>query len=85
MATSKKPAPVQEPEVNVQEPEVNAETPNAEVAKEDAVKVYVFKSKNPYLSCADLGVQFIDGKATTTKLEVARALAKVYGVELVED
>ena len=48
-------------------------------------KVYNFKSTNKYLSCVALGVQFINGKASTTNLEVARALAKIDGVTLVED
>ena len=64
----------------------------AEQAKETKVKetksatekVYTFKSDNKYLSCASLGVQFINGIATTTNLAVARALAKIDGVTLVE-
>lgn len=47
-------------------------------------KVYNFISTNKYLSCTGLGVQFMDGKASTTKLEVAKALVKIDGVELVE-
>ena len=53
--------------------------------KETKAKVYTFKSVNKYLTCAHLGVQFIDGKATTENLEVAKALAKIEGVELVEE
>ncbi|EGG86885.1 MAG: hypothetical protein ACLVD8_17730 [Enterocloster sp.] len=48
------------------------------------VKVYHFTSKKKFLTCAGLGVQFMDGKASTDNLEVARALAKIDGVELVE-
>ena len=48
-------------------------------------KVYQFKSANPFLSCVALGVQFINGTASTTDLAVARALAKIDGVTLVED
>ena len=54
-------------------------------AKGTTEKVYKFKSANKYLSCIALGVQFIDGNASTTNLEVARALAKIEGVTLVED
>ena len=61
------------------------DTTKAEQAKKPVEKVYKFKSENKYLSCASLGVQFIDGKATTTNLAVARALAMVDGVELVEE
>ena len=48
-------------------------------------KVYKFKSADKFLSCVALGVQFIDGTASTTNLAVARALAKIDGVTLVED
>jgi hypothetical protein len=48
-------------------------------------KVYTFKSANKYLTCAHLGVQFIEGTATTTNLEIAKALVKIEGVELIED
>ena len=54
-------------------------------AKSAAEKVYKFKSANKYLSCVALGVQFINGTASTTNLAVARALAKIDGVTLVED
>ena len=57
----------------------------AKKAEGTTEKVYKFKSANKYLSCVALGVQFIDGKASTTNLEVARALAKIDGVTLVED
>ena len=49
------------------------------------VKVYKFKSENPYLTVGSLGIQFRGGKAETSNLNVARALAKVGGVELVEE
>ena len=51
----------------------------------DTEKVYKFKSENKFLSCVALGVQFINGTASTTNLAVARALAKIDGVTLVED
>ena len=54
----------------------------AEQAKK--AKVYNFKSTNKFLSCVALGVQFINGTASTTDLVVARALAKIDGVTLVE-
>ena len=62
------------------------ETPVAEAkATGKKAKVYKFTSANKYLSCFALGVQFIDGKASTTNLEVARKLAKIEGVTLVEE
>lgn len=57
------------------------ETPVQET-KQDAVKVYKFTSVNPYLTVANLGVQFVAGKAETTNLNVARALSMIGGVEL---
>lgn len=51
----------------------------------EGAKVYRFKSANKFLSCVGLGVQFMDGTASTTKLEVAKELAKIDGVELVEE
>lgn len=53
--------------------------------KATAEKVYKFTSADKFLSCVALGVQFIDGTASTTNLGVARALAKIDGVTLVED
>lgn len=58
-------------------------TPVQEEPTQD--KVYRFTSTNPYLTVAHLGIQFREGKAQTTNLNVAKALAKVGGVELVED
>lgn len=52
---------------------------------EGAKKVYKFTSENKFLSCTALGIQFIDGKASTTNLEVAKALVKIKGVELIEE
>ena len=57
----------------------------AKESKSTPEKVYKFKSATKFLSCASLGVQFIDGNASTTNLAVARALAKIDGVTLVED
>lgn len=54
-------------------------------AKGATEKVYRFTSDNKYLSCVHLGVQFVDGTASTTNLAIARALAKIDGVKLVED
>ena len=63
-----------------------ADATKAEQAKKaDTKKVYKFKSVNKFLSCAGLGVQFIDGTATTDNLAVAKALVKIDGVELVEE
>jgi hypothetical protein len=60
-------------------------TATTEKAKKAENKVYKFTSENKYLSCVSLGVQFINGTATTSNLEVARALTKIEGVTLVED
>ena len=54
-------------------------------AKGTTEKVYKFKSTDKFLSCVALGVQFVDGTASTTNLAVARALAKIDGVTLIED
>ena len=81
MAGKKATTPVQE----VQEPEVNTTTPVKAEPKQEKAKVYQFKSENPYLTVAFLGIQFREGKASTTNLEIAKALARVGGVELVED
>ena len=57
-----------------------------EVAEtKQTAKVYKFKSADPFLTCAGLGIQFINGVATTDKLAVAKALVKLDGVELVEE
>lgn len=64
------------------------ETPveGAENKQEQATeKAYKFVSSNKYLTVSSLGVQFVNGKATVTDLEVARALATIEGVTLIED
>ena len=61
--------------------EVQAE---AKEEKKAAAKVYNFTSDNKFLTCSALGVQFMNGKASTINLEVAKALAKIDGVKLVE-
>ena len=48
-------------------------------------KVYKFISDNKFLTCSSVGVQFINGKAETSSLEVAKVLATLSGVTLVED
>lgn len=58
------------------------ETPKAETPKG---KVYKFISDNKFLTCSSVGVQFINGKAETSSLEVAKVLATLSGVTLVED
>ena len=60
-------------------------TPVQAEPKQEVVKVYRFTSKTPYLTVANLGIQFRGGKAETSNLNVAKALAKVDGVELVEE
>ena len=62
-----------------------AKETKAKETKGTTEKVYTFKSENKFLSCVALGVQFINGTASTTNLAVARALAKIDGVTLVED
>lgn len=74
MAGKKNPAPVQA-----------EETPVVQEPKAEKARVYRFTSTNPYLTVAYLGIQFTDGKAETDNLAVARALAKIGGVELVEE
>ena len=59
--------------------------PKQAEAKQEQAKVYQFKSENPYLTVAYLGIQFREGKASTTSLGIAKALAKMGGVELIED
>lgn len=54
-------------------------------AKETKAKIYHFTSRNKYLTCSGLGIQFLDGKASTKSVEVAKALVKIDGVELVEE
>ena len=51
----------------------------------EGAKVYKFTSENKFLSCLALGIQFIDGKASTNNLEVAKALVKIKGVALIEE
>ena len=64
--------------------EQTKETKAKEPTKGVTEKVYKFKSADKFLSCVALGVQFINGTASTTNLAVARALAKIDGVTLVE-
>lgn len=71
------------PENTPKNEEKKAATTKAQTKKAEA-KVYNFTSKKKFLTCAGLGVQFMNGKASTSNLEVARALAKIDGVELVE-
>lgn len=48
-------------------------------------KAYRFRSEYKALTVASLGVQFRDGEAVTKDVGVARALATIDGVSLVED
>lgn len=67
---------------------MEAEVTQKDTIKEEkkaAAKVYKFTSDNKFLTCSALGVQFMGGKASTTNLEVAKALAKIDGVKLVEE
>lgn len=54
-------------------------------AKKETAKVYKFQSANKFLTCSALGIQFKSGKAETENLEIAKALAKIDGVTLIED
>jgi hypothetical protein len=69
----------------VQEVQAEQTTEETKATTEAGAKVYRFKSANKYLSCVALGVQFINGTATTSNLEVAKKLVKIEGVELVEE
>ena len=61
-------------------------TPEQEEKKEDKPKkVYHFTSENPYLTVSAVGVYFSNGKASTDNLAVAKYLAGLEGVELVEE
>lgn len=61
-------------------------TPEQEDKKEDKPKkAYHFTSENPYLTVSAVGVYFSDGKASTDNLAVAKYLAGLDGVELVEE
>ena len=66
----------------VQAPET---TETKKAGKNEGAKVYKFTSENKFLSCLALGIQFIDGKASTNNLEVAKALVKIKGVALIEE
>lgn len=70
---------------NTSKNEEKKATNRAQAKKAEGAKVYHFTSENKFLTCAGLGVQFMDGKASTTNLEVARALAIIDGVKLVEE
>lgn len=66
--------------------QASAEMQEQEAPQEEVkAKTYKFTSNNKYLTVANLGIQFREGKAETTSLEVAKALAKVGGVEMVEE
>ena len=61
-------------------------TPEQEEKNEDKPrKVYHFTSENPYLTVSAVGVYFSDGKASTDNLAIAKYLAGLEGVELVEE
>lgn len=54
-------------------------------SKTETAKVYKFVSQNKFLTCTALNIQFMDGKAETKDLAVAKELAKIDGVQLVEE
>ncbi len=61
------------------------ETPKGKGENKPKGKVYKFVSNNKFLTCSSVGVQFINGKAETRSLEVAKILATLSGVTLVEE
>lgn len=65
--------------------ETKAENKAQGTKAETKEKVYNFVSSNKFLTVSSLGVQFVNGKATVKDVEVARALATIDGVTLVED
>ncbi len=76
----------QEQEKGTEAPTEGAVSPEQEEKKEDKPKkVYHFTSENPYLTVSAVGVYFSDGKASTDNLAVAKYLAGLEGVELVEE
>lgn len=78
-------ATTEAPEKKETATKVTAEKKTAKTTEGATTKVYKFTSTNKFLSCIGLGVQFMDGKASTTSLEVAKELVKIDGVELVEE
>lgn len=75
----------QEQEKGTEAPTEGAVSPEQEEKKEDKPKkVYHFTSENPYLTVSAVGVYFSNGKASTDNLAVAKYLAGLEGVELVE-
>lgn len=76
----------QEQENGTEAPTEGAVSPEQEEKKEDKPKkVYHFTSENPYLTVSAVGVYFSNGKASTDNLTVAKYLAGLEGVELVEE
>lgn len=76
----------QEQEKGTEAPTEGAVSPEQEEKKEDKPKkVYHFTSENPYLTVSAVGVYFSNGKASTDNLAVAKELAKIDGVQLVEE
>lgn len=76
----------QEQEKGTEAPTEGAVSPEQEEKKEDKPKkVYHFTSENPYLTVSAVGVYFSDGKASTDNLAVAKYLAGLEGVELIEE
>lgn len=76
----------QEQEKGTEAPTEGAVSPEQEEKKEDKPKkVYHFTSENPYLTVSAVGVYFSNGKASTDDLAVAKYLAGLEGVELVEE
>lgn len=77
--------PQNTPDTENQEATPEAETAKGKGESKPKGKVYKFVSDNKFLTCSSVGVQFINGKAETSSLEVAKVLATLSGVTLVED
>ncbi len=87
---AKNTTPVKDPEgtetsQNAHDTENQGATPKGKGESKPKGKVYKFVSDNKFLTCSSVGVQFINGKAETRSLEVAKILATLSGVTLVEE
>lgn len=83
--SNKEPEATNAPEKEVKTaPESDPAEANSKEKPKEEAKVYEFTSENKYLTVASLGIQFVGGKASTTNLGIARELAKISGVSLVD-
>lgn len=76
----------QEQEKKASEKKATKKDEGKDTAKTTEVKkVYKFTSQNKYLTVGAVGIQFTNGTAQTDNIEVAKVLAKIDGVSLVEE